>query len=353
VAFWQLLLVEEAATLFGSSLLFAFTHRFGRALLQNYGRLIHLGPEELARAEARVVRYGLVAIAVARVIPGLRIVTVVAAGVLGVPYRVFAPAVAVGGFVYLLVYTSLGYFVGPVVLSFIRQIGLPISALVSLAAVAGIVVAVHVMGRAAGGERQRPTPASGMFAGIVAGITALLATNGIYGLTTWAAQAFRLRALVTPTLASGLQFVIGWPAFLVLAVVAGGVLSLPLVLRIPSVVRYLLVLGPPIAVAMLLIDPLMEDARNAVAGRGAIPLVAFTVLRLAIYSAAVIRFMPLFARVRVAGFALGEDEGTPEEVPVAPAPQTLEAATVPEAPESPAVAVDNESGPSAPLRRAR
>ena len=52
-----------------------------------------------------------------RLVPGLRIATVVGCGLFGVPFRVFLPAVALGAFGYLVVYALLGYFVGPQILA--------------------------------------------------------------------------------------------------------------------------------------------------------------------------------------------------------------------------------------------
>jgi len=52
-----------------------------------------------------------------RLVPGLRIVTVVGCGVFGVPFRVFLPSLALGAFGYILIYTLAGYFVGPEILA--------------------------------------------------------------------------------------------------------------------------------------------------------------------------------------------------------------------------------------------
>lgn len=50
---------------------------------------------------------------IGRLIPGIRILTPVAAGVVDMPAREFLPALAVGGFLYLAGYTLVGFWVGP------------------------------------------------------------------------------------------------------------------------------------------------------------------------------------------------------------------------------------------------
>ena len=105
---WVALLVQEAATMAGTTGLFLFSRRFGRAAVARYGWLLHLGPASLARAEAALQRSGGRAILLGRLVPGLRIVTPIAADVCGTPLRQFLPAVAVGALLYILAFTPYG-----------------------------------------------------------------------------------------------------------------------------------------------------------------------------------------------------------------------------------------------------
>ena len=93
--FWALALLE-AATLIGGSILYWLGVRGGRPLLYRYGRFIHLDRARLDRAEDWIRQRGAQAIVLGRIVPGLRNVTVIAAGVFGVPYRTFLPAFALG-----------------------------------------------------------------------------------------------------------------------------------------------------------------------------------------------------------------------------------------------------------------
>src|SRR5215208_7810876 len=103
----------ESATLLGASILYWFAARGGRPLLYRYGRYVHCDRDKLDRAEAWVQRRGAVAIVLGRIIPGLRVPTALAAGVFGVRYREFLPALGVGAFGYIAFFVLLGVWVGP------------------------------------------------------------------------------------------------------------------------------------------------------------------------------------------------------------------------------------------------
>ncbi len=96
VPLWQALLVMELATLLGATALYLVAARVGHGLVYRYGRYMHLTPERLDRAERWLQRRGAVAIVAGRLTPGLRMATVIACGVFGVPLWRFLPALALG-----------------------------------------------------------------------------------------------------------------------------------------------------------------------------------------------------------------------------------------------------------------
>jgi membrane protein DedA with SNARE-associated domain len=132
VPLWQALVVLEVATLVGATALYFASARAGRAIVYRYGRYIHLTPQRLDRAESWLVRHGPMAIVAGRLTPGLRMATVIACGVFGVPFWQFLPALALGAGLYILLYTLLGFFFGPIVLDFIEGLHVPIGVLGSL-----------------------------------------------------------------------------------------------------------------------------------------------------------------------------------------------------------------------------
>jgi len=114
------------ASTVGASVLYAIVRRGGRPLVDRFGRYVHIGPAQLARAEHLLQRSGWGGIAVGRAIPGLRYVTVIACGLLNVPYRRFVTAHVVGSSVYILTFLVLGSVFGPTV---IERIHIPSFAL--------------------------------------------------------------------------------------------------------------------------------------------------------------------------------------------------------------------------------
>src|SRR5687767_401130 len=114
--------ILEAATLLGGSILYWLGARGGRPLLQRYGRYVRLDRAKLDRTEAWLQRRPGVAIAVGRMTPGLRNLTVLAAGVFAVPYRTFLPPFALGSFAYIAAFFALGMWAGPQALELVGAV---------------------------------------------------------------------------------------------------------------------------------------------------------------------------------------------------------------------------------------
>ena len=87
--------VVIAVALGATNLYLVSRHLGHRLLVSRFGRLFHITPESVARAESWFGRYGALALIFGRHVPGLRIPLTVAAGVLRVRYLVFLPSVAV------------------------------------------------------------------------------------------------------------------------------------------------------------------------------------------------------------------------------------------------------------------
>jgi len=296
---WAVLLVEEVATIAGATLLFSASRRFGRTLVLRYGRFMHLGPETLARAEARVERHGGWAIVAARLVPGFRIVTVVAAGALGLPYRTFVPALAVGAFLYLLVYTLLGVFFGPAVLAFLEGLGLPVTALLSLSALVVLALVIHALEQAWPDRRPLPRATLGIsvLAAMVAGLAALLLANGALGVAGFVARLLGFAVtLSTAQAGDELRLLFGWPVFLGVALLTGALYGLLRLWRLPYQAGLALAVGIPLTLTLLLIDPLLDDPSSDVAGPTGAILGAMAVIRWLAYGVVLGRLLPLFAR---------------------------------------------------------
>jgi len=102
-----------ATVVLGATNLYLLSRHYGHRLLEGrLGRLIHVTPERLDKAEAWFGRYGALTIIFGRHVPGLRIPITVAAGLLRVPYRVFAPSVVVSTAIWAGIGLWLGATVG-------------------------------------------------------------------------------------------------------------------------------------------------------------------------------------------------------------------------------------------------
>ena len=98
----------------GATNLFLLSRKYGRRLAESsLAEYVHLSHERLVRAERWFRRYGVLAIIFGRHIPGFRIPITVAAGVFQVPYRVFAPSVAVSTAIWAGIVLIIGINLGP------------------------------------------------------------------------------------------------------------------------------------------------------------------------------------------------------------------------------------------------
>lgn len=102
------------ATLTGSTILFTLAKKFGHKLLLKYGKYIKITPQKVAKIERWFVKYGGLAIVIGRLIPGLRIITPVVAGLFGVSYKAFWLYTALAAFIWANVYFVLGRFFGEI-----------------------------------------------------------------------------------------------------------------------------------------------------------------------------------------------------------------------------------------------
>ena len=173
-------LVLALASSVGASGLYMLCRRGGRPLVQRFGRYVHLGPERLTRAERLLERAGWPGIAVGRATPGLRYGTVVACGILKVPYLRFLTAHLAGSSVYIAVFLALGAVLGPGFLAWFHLPAIAIRLIWLLPLAAGIpLLTAWLAGRAPRPGPRAPRPSTPRFAaalGSFVGATALCAS---------------------------------------------------------------------------------------------------------------------------------------------------------------------------------
>ena len=101
------------AVTFGATNLYLVSRRYGRHLLEHrFAALLHVTPGRLDQAEQSFRRWGAWALIFGRHIPGLRVPLTVAAGVLKLPYRIFAVSVAISSAAWAGAFLTLGLLFG-------------------------------------------------------------------------------------------------------------------------------------------------------------------------------------------------------------------------------------------------
>lgn len=150
-----------ALIVLGSTNLFAASRRFGpRLIAGRVGSALHLTPAAVERARRWLTRWGPLAIAVSRYVPGLRWAMAVACGTLGVSYRTFWLSTAISASIWAGILLTLGVTVGDAFGRMIIEhawIGLllPVPA---AAVVASGLVRLAVEHRAASARAAAPSP---------------------------------------------------------------------------------------------------------------------------------------------------------------------------------------------------
>lgn len=103
------LLTATASAVLGDNMAYWIGRRYGRAAL---ARLLRIGPERIERMQGLVVRYGMLAVFVARFVAGLRFLAGPLAGSTGLgPLRFFV-ANLLGALIYVPTVVGVGYAVG-------------------------------------------------------------------------------------------------------------------------------------------------------------------------------------------------------------------------------------------------
>jgi hypothetical protein len=252
-----------------------------------------------------------------RLVPGLRIVTAVACGVFEVPFAVFFPAMSLGALLYILVYTLLGYFLGPPVLSVLERIHIPFGLLGSLVPLTLILLWTYRTRQGLGkratalspGDREQQLRA-GAIAGGLATIASTLLMNVVINLA--GNIAFNAPGTLVEQTAARLAFAFArevqpvWlfvavPAFLAVGVLWGAVYGLvgeALVPRgWPDWVKGIAFAVVPLLISLGVVMPLLGLGFFAV---GATGLVVATgeLIRHAAYGALLGLLYPIFRSKR-------------------------------------------------------
>lgn len=150
--------VVTAATVAGATLLFLLSRHAGRRLLAWAGRRLGYDAAKEARLEAWLRRRAFLAVAVGRLIPGLRIVMTVVAGALRLPHATFAAGTLVAGLVWATLYFWIGYVLGAGWQRLADAVSVPPWLVAGVAVVLGIAAGVALRARIRARRRRADGP---------------------------------------------------------------------------------------------------------------------------------------------------------------------------------------------------
>jgi membrane-associated protein len=108
----QVVTIMTIASALGSLVLYIIAERLGRPAMMRWGRYFGLEAKRVARIEGWLARYGSVAIALGRLIPGVRTPTSAVGGIFNIPLRVFIPFTALAGFLWTAFWLAMGAVLG-------------------------------------------------------------------------------------------------------------------------------------------------------------------------------------------------------------------------------------------------
>lgn len=93
---WLIVVAATAGSWVGSALSYWIAWKVGRPLVEKYGRYVHLSPTRLNKADAWFEEYGSGGIFVARLLPGIRHLISVPAGLFHMNFAAFSIATIIG-----------------------------------------------------------------------------------------------------------------------------------------------------------------------------------------------------------------------------------------------------------------
>jgi membrane protein DedA with SNARE-associated domain len=134
----ELALALGAAMLLGGSLQFFLVRGAGREVAYRLGGRIGLSRERLDKAMAALQQRGPLAVFLGLNLPGARAGIIPAAGLVGMPYPTFSPAMLSGSGVFYAWHIALGYVLGPSALALLEGANLPLLLVVAALAVLGL-----------------------------------------------------------------------------------------------------------------------------------------------------------------------------------------------------------------------
>ena len=110
--FLFIILVSTLGSLAGAALNYAFALWVGRPFLERYGKYFFVRPELLHKTDAFFVNHGAISTFTGRLIPGIRHLISLPAGLTRMNFFAFSFFTSLGAAIWSLILTLMGYFIG-------------------------------------------------------------------------------------------------------------------------------------------------------------------------------------------------------------------------------------------------
>jgi membrane protein DedA with SNARE-associated domain len=117
-------LVATLGSVLGASLTYWAARLGGRPVIYRMARRVRIDPSHIARVEEKFQRWGASLVFFGRVIPGVRTLVSIPAGLAKMPYPAFLLATAAGAYIWCTLLIGLGYLLGtewPVISTYLKQ----------------------------------------------------------------------------------------------------------------------------------------------------------------------------------------------------------------------------------------
>jgi membrane protein DedA with SNARE-associated domain len=125
----------------GAVLIYFVSMKVGRAAIVRFGKRVRVSEQEIEKAERWFVKYGPAAVFTARMIPGIREIISIPAGIGRMNFAKFVGYTFAGSLVWTVFLTLVGYYLGEAWSSFSEQVSATFT-IISIAVVAGIIAGV-------------------------------------------------------------------------------------------------------------------------------------------------------------------------------------------------------------------
>jgi membrane protein DedA with SNARE-associated domain len=127
----------------GAILIYIVSMKVGRAAIVRFGRRVRVSEQEIEKAERWFAKYGPAAVFTARMIPGIREIISIPAGIGRMNFVKFVAYTFAGSLVWCIILTLAGYYLGEAWSSFSEQASTAF-AIVSIIIVASIVAGIGI-----------------------------------------------------------------------------------------------------------------------------------------------------------------------------------------------------------------